>query len=882
MLERVLYGIEKPGRYIGGEKNACRKSFQSAGVRFALAFPDVYEVGLSHLGLRLLYHTLNGVPDVMADRVYAPWFDFEARLRAVGEPLRGLESERPLEEFDFVGFSLQYELSYTNILTILDLGRIPLRAADRDLRHPWVIAGGPCAFNPEPLAEFFDFIVLGEAEQVLQEIIQIFRDWQRTCHSRQDFLQQLRHVAGVYVPQLFRVAYHPSGEIAAIEPRFADYRGVTKRVVADLDRDAPVPSHPLVPVLEIVHNRLGMEIARGCTRGCRFCQASFIYRPVRERYPAAVLQAAEAALANSGFEELSLLSLSTGDYCQIQSLLTSLMDRFAARKVAVSFPSMRVGTLTADLMQLVKEVRKTGFTLAPEAGSERLRRVINKGILDQDLLSAVGNAFQLGWQVLKLYFMMGLPTETAADLDALVALCRQVWQVGKPQRAAVNVAVSTFVPKPHTPFQWAPQLPRRLVEEQLRELGQRLKRPGLRFKWHHPGQSELEAVFARGDRRLGKVLLRAWELGARFDGWTELLREEVWQQAFREYDLAPSFYARRERARTEILPWDHLSAGVHKDFLWHEYERAVQEQFTPDCRWDACTKCGVCDHKSLRPLLHAAPEPGAVAEIRSKPAAADSVTHFLYWMRYSQRGRVRFFGHLEIAQSFARAVRRSKLPAAYSQGFHPHIKLSFQEALPLGLESQTEEAHLTLTEKLPPGSVQSLLNCQLPEGLHIEEIARVPKRVSRPECRRVTYHITHLGPGEMAALVRNWRKRLNETLVKKTKKREVRTRLGDLLLDLSPLSKSSLMMDLYEGPQVCIRPPVVLQHLLQADVAPGGTALPSGETAANSDVANQELPVNSAGGDGMRLAGCRILKVAVSRFVELEGSENVCRAHHQR
>ena len=611
MPDNHLHGIEKPGRYIGLEVNACRKSFDEALVRVALAFPDVYEIGMSHLGLKLLYHLLNRTENVMADRVYSPWPDYEQRLRSLGEPLSAIESGRPLSRFDFLGFSLQYELSYSNILTILDVAGIPLFAAERSPEHPFVIGGGPCAFNPEPLADFFDFFVLGEAEEVLPEIIEAYKDWKTNAKgSRYEFVCEIRKIPGVYIPSFFEVSYHPGGEISAVVPRFADYAGVAKRVVGDLDRICPIPENPLVPLIDIVHNRLGLEIARGCTRGCRFCQASFIYRPVRERNPDYVLEAARRALARSGFDDVALLSFSTGDYCQIQYLLGALVRELEPGKVAVSFPSMRVGTLTPELMDHVRKIRKTGFTLAPEAGSERLRHVINKGIRDEDLLSAAETAFDLGWRVLKLYFMMGLPGETEADRDALVDLCLRVWEKAKKTKATVNAAVSTFVPKPQTPFQWAPQMAEEEMHACLLSFKERLRKPGLKLKWNLEGNSILEGVFARGDRRLGRVLKRAWELGARFDGWTDYFNETVWYRALAECGLDARFYATRGRGRDEILPWDHLSAGVSREYLWNEYQRALEEEFTADCRQGGCTGCGVCDHESVfarcSPVPHAA------------------------------------------------------------------------------------------------------------------------------------------------------------------------------------------------------------------------------------------------------------------------------------
>jgi len=846
-MEKCLYEVEKPGRYLASEINAFRKDFDRARVRFALAFPDVYEVGMSHLGLKLLYDFLNRTEGVMADRVYAPWVDLERNLREQAEPLVGLETGRPLRDFDFVGFSLQYELSYTNILTMLDLGGIPLRAQERGRGDPWVIAGGPCAFNPEPLAEIFDFIILGEAEEVLFEVIEAYRKWQGHKGQRQDFLEKVREIEGVYVPSFFNVSYQPDGIINAIEPRYPDYTVVTKRLIQDLDQGSPIPLRPLVPMLDIVHNRLGLEIARGCTGGCRFCQAGFIYRPVRERQPQVVFDRAIEALANSGFEEISLLSLSSGDYCQIQPLLTSLMEHFLPRKIAVSFPSMRVGTLTPELMALIRQVRKTGFTLAPEAGSERLRRVINKRILGEDLLAAAENAFQLGWRLLKLYFMIGLPSENQADLDALVKLCLEVWHRAKPSRSSVNVSLSTFVPKPQTPFQWAPQISGDLIESHLSELKARLRRPGLRVKWHHPEHSLLEAAFARGDRRLGKVLMRAWELGARYDGWSETFRGDLWQRAFSDARLEASFYANRERSLEETLPWDHLSAGIPKDFLLKEYQNALEGRVTEDCRFSPCTQCGVCDHQTVRPVLHKNLEEGV--RVPQQEVEQDEACH-LYWFRYSKVGAGRFYGHLEVSRGFSRAIRRAGLPSVMTKGFHPHVKLSFVEALPLGLESLVEETYLSLSQKLEAGDIQSRLNEQLPVGLQIEAVAPVERPVPRPEKRRVTYVVSGLIPWRVRRILQGWPKRSTEILHKKTKKGQTSAALGEIILDVRQLDESSMELDLYEGAQMNFRPMAILHHLLEEPLA--------------------------------ALFGCRICKIAVVPFTGLEEEGNVLGAYHKR
>jgi radical SAM family uncharacterized protein/radical SAM-linked protein len=593
--DALLPLVEKPGRYLGGERGARHKDPGNVAVRVALAFPEVYEIGQSHLGLQILYDLLNRRPDVFAERVYAPWPDMEALLRQHDLPLASLETCTPLAAFHIVGFSLQYELTYTNLLTMLELGGIPLRAADRAAGDPLVIAGGPGAFNPEPIADFLDACVLGDGEDAIGDICDVHRAWDG--RDRQALLDALRRVPGVYVPAFFTPRYHADGTLAAIEPLRADYPAVDKRVLRDLN-DSPVPTRPVVPNLAIVHDRASVEVMRGCVKGCRFCQAGYVYRPQRERDPQRVVAEATRLVEETGYEELSLLSLSTGDYSCINPLLRDLMNRFAPRRVAVSLPSTRVDALSPHLLDEIRRVRKTGFTLAPEAGSQRMRDVIQKEFKEEELIDAARLIFGLGWRSLKLYFMLGLPGESTDDLLGIVDLCRQVSAAGGG-RAQVTASVSTFVPKPHTPFQWAAQLD--LGETHARQtlLRRELGRHRIQFKWHDARLSHLEGVFSRGDRRLGALVAAAQRLGCRFDGWSDQCRWDLWERALAECGSDPAFYLRR-RPLAEVLPWDHLHSGVTKKYLTQELARAVEGILTPDCSIERCTYCGACDFRSVR------------------------------------------------------------------------------------------------------------------------------------------------------------------------------------------------------------------------------------------------------------------------------------------
>jgi radical SAM family uncharacterized protein/radical SAM-linked protein len=748
LKDNTLLRVEKPVRYLGGEMGASRE--KKAELSIILAFPDVYEVGMSHLGSQILYSILNSVDWIAAERLYSPWPDMEGLLRSTGEVLTTLESGTPPVQADILGFTLQYELSYTNILNILELSGIPPLAGERDANYPLILGGGPCAYNPEPLADFFDAFLLGDGEEAVLEIAEACRTWKGSGLPKADLLERLSAIEGVYVPSFFDVGYDRSGRITAIHPRKEGYAKVRRRFVADLD-PAPYPDAPIIPFLKTVHDRVSMEIARGCTRGCRFCQAGYVYRPVRERSPERLLALIEETLRNTGYDEISLLSLSTGDYGCIAPLLHTLMKKYADERIAVSFPSLRVGTLTRELADEVKKVRKTGFTLAPEAGSERLRQSINKGITEEDLLENAYAAYSAGWRVIKLYFMIGLPGEAMEDVLGIADLAKRVKNEGRRsgQGGEVNVSVGTFVPKPHTPFQWEPQIGFAETREKQQFLRLELKKRKLNFKWQDANLSFLEGVFARGDRRLGRVLLKARELGCRFDGWGELFDFSAWQAAFAATGIDPLFYHRR-RELDETLPWDHLDCGVGKDYLLAEREKALACIPTPDCRNGSCTGCGVCDFKLVMMRLNGpdAGNAGQPAPAEGQQPQQPEETTARIRLRFRKAGRMRFLSHLEMINLFSRGVARASIPIRFSRGFHPHPKFSFATALSVGVESRAEYLDMEIAPGFGADRVMAQLNSVLPEGMEILDACEIPLRSASLSVimERVRYRVTLADP----------------------------------------------------------------------------------------------------------------------------------------
>ena len=596
-IDSFLPSVAKPARYTGGEWNMVRKDPAAVTVRFALALPDVYEVGMSNLGLKILYGVLNDRQDTYAERAYCPWPDMEQAMRETGTPLASLETQTPLRDFDAVGVSLQYEMTYSNILTMLDLGGIPLTSADRADNDPLIVGGGPCAYNPEPLADFFDCFVIGEGEEIIGELAVTIAAWKQAGRpeGRAGLLQRLATLAGIYVPAFYRPEYNADATFRQVMPIVAVApAAVAKRIVKDLDA-APFPTQPIVPYLETVHDRIMLELFRGCTRGCRFCQAGVVYRPVRERKPETLLRLAQALVDHTGYDEISLVSLSSADYSCLRELADELMTRFAPQRVSLSLPSLRIDSFSIELANEIQKVRRSGLTFAPEAGTQRLRDVINKGVTEADLFEAAGAAFRSGWSGIKLYFMIGLPTETDEDVLAIADLARRVAGMARNVRnRRVTISVSTFVPKPHTAFQWVPQLSIAEMERRQNLLRAALRDRSINFNWHDPETSRLEGVFARGDRRLGKALLEAWRRGARFDGWSEYFRPEIWAEAFAATGIDPDFYTVRERDLGEALPWRHIDCGASAEWLAGEWRKALSGELTADCRHGQCSGCGVC------------------------------------------------------------------------------------------------------------------------------------------------------------------------------------------------------------------------------------------------------------------------------------------------
>ena len=594
----ILCKVEKPARYIGGELNQVIKNPNEVDIRFAFCFPDVYEVGMSHLGTRILYHTINERQDTYCERAFAPWPDMEELMRKNNIPLYTLETKDALNRFDILGFTLQYEMSYTNILNMLDMSGITIRASERGEDEPIVMAGGPCAYNPEPLYDIVDFFEIGEGEEVMNDVLDVYKKY-KGKGKKKEFLREISKIRGVYVPSLYDVTYNEDGTIKEFKPKYDDVPAtVQKRIVNNFDA-VSFPEEMIVPYTEIVHDRIVLETFRGCTNGCRFCQAGMIYRPVREKTTNTLLEQARKAVKATGYQEISLASLSTCDYSDIQRLITQLVAEHEDNKVGVALPSIRVDAFDVDLIKEIQKVRKTGLTFAPEAGSQRMRDIINKGLTEDRILAAAKNAFESGWSTMKLYFMVGLPYETTEDARGIGQLAEKIADVyfntPKEKRnkgLKITVSTSILVPKPFTPFQWAPMEKPEVVAERIKAVKDSINSRSITYNYHEQETSFMEAVFARGDRRACDVLIKAFEKGAKFDGWSEYFSKQIWDEAMVECDFNPDFYVYREKTYDEVLPWDFINIGVNRKYLERENEKAKNAELTKNCR-EGCTGCGI-------------------------------------------------------------------------------------------------------------------------------------------------------------------------------------------------------------------------------------------------------------------------------------------------
>ena len=721
--EKWLDSVRNPSQYVGNEVHSVERESSSADCRIALSFPDLYKIGMSHLGMKILYSIVNSKPGLRAERFFMPETDMAEILSANNEPLRSLESHDPLCSFDVVGFSITTELSYTTILKMLELGKVPLKQNERDDSHPFVIGGGAAIYNPEPIADFFDLFVLGDAEELLPGLLNKIADYKKQHLDRAALLRKLADLKGVYVPSLFNVTYDSVAvkKISAVNENVKN----PERLYLDDLADSRYPFDMVIPYGQPVFDRLSVEIDRGCTQSCRFCQAGFTYRPVRERSVESLLGIIDKGLKATGFDDVSLASLSSSDNSNIDKLVSELAEQTVKDRISLSFPSLRSGTLTDNLIKQVSRVRKTGFTITAEAGTQRLRNVINKKISDDEILETGRKLLLGGWSKLKLYFMIGLPTETDEDIDGIIRMVQRIkgLKVNGKRFHRINVGVSQFVPKPHTPFQWEPMESIDSLLRKKRYLQSAFDRiKGVNMKGHHVEMSYFEALMARGDRRFGNVILNAFSKGCILDEWTEHFNYELWFDAFREEGISTEDFAQRRRSADEVLPWDHLDIGVSKKYFLRELSHAGKEELTQDCRFEKCIGCGIDPCNMVIQESGAMPEPG---ETVGQPTERKQPKGFRYRIGFRKEGLARYLSHLEMITAISRALRRARIPVAYTSGMHPHQKLSFGAALSVGVISLCELIDIELEESLDPAEFRLRLNPELENGILVYSVTDI-------------------------------------------------------------------------------------------------------------------------------------------------------------
>jgi radical SAM family uncharacterized protein/radical SAM-linked protein len=827
-LEReVLPLVSRPSRYIGGERNVPRKDPRDVHLTFLLAFPDVYEIGMSHLGIRVLYDILNRRGDVAAERTFAPWGDMEALMREKGIPLFSLETHTPASSFDCLAFTLQYELHSTNILTMLDLAGVPVRASERDDSAPFVLGGGPNAYNPEPIAPFFDMLAVGDGESVVLDLAELFLRSKEEGRTRTETLRAAAAVPGIYVPALYHEVRENGRYRGTVPVDDAAPKVVRRRVEPALGGDSH-PLHPLVPVTEVTHDRLAIEIMRGCTRGCRFCSAGMVTRPVRERSVEDVAAAIREGIEATGYDEVSLVSLSSSDYSGLDELLRKLNEELFDKRVSISLPSLRADQFNMELADRLGRVRKAGLTFAPEAGTQRLRDVINKNETEENILDTVRAAFGAGWSRVKLYFMVGLPTETDEDVMGIAELVKRIREEARSVKrgASFNVSISPFVPRPHTPFQWERQDSAEETHRKERMLRGELRMKGVKLSTRDPMVSVLEGVLTRGDRRHADVIEAAWRMGARFDGWTESFDASLWTRAFEEAGVSPD-EGLSERDIDAPLPWDHISGGVTKSFLLEERRRAYEGVTTPDCREATCTDCGACpvDAAPARtmPERAARQEPTDAQRFGRRARRVREGVGERFRIRYEKGGPARFLSHLDILRAVTRALATSGLPVAYTHGFNPHPKVSFSPSLPVGVTGEAEFFDVDFLRPVEADDVHRGIEAGLPEGLALLEARPLKAKTAvAAEAQAADYSVRNaplldaMAPDAIREAIERVRRTEEAVVERGSGPKRVRPRDGILELTLAEETPPVLRMRLAIGQKGALRPSDVLQLIAGA------------------------------------------------------------------